>query len=45
MINPFYEKLAEVVVNYSLNIQKGISVYIEGPTFTKELFQALFIEV
>ncbi len=45
MINTFYEKLANLVVNYSLNVKKGDRVLIEGPTIAKELFQAIFLEV
>jgi len=45
MINTLYEKLAKVVVNYSLNVKKGDRVLIEGPALAKELFQALFLEV
>jgi len=45
MINPFYEKVAKLVVNYSLNIKKGERVYIEGPTLAEELFRALYIEI
>jgi aminopeptidase len=45
MINTLYEKLAKLVVNYSLNVKKGDRVLIEGPNLAKELFQALFLEV
>ncbi|MHA2182079.1 MAG: aminopeptidase [Promethearchaeota archaeon] len=45
MINRFYEKLANLVVNYSINVEKGDRVYIEGPNFAKELFQALYVEI
>jgi len=45
MINPFYEKLANLAVNYSLNVKKGDRVYIVGPNFTQELLQALHVEV
>jgi aminopeptidase len=45
MINTFYEKLAKVVVNYSVSVKKGDRVLIEGPALAKELFQALFLEV
>lgn len=41
MINPIYEKLAKIVVEYSLEINKGHSVFISGPSFAKDLFQAL----
>lgn len=45
MINPIYENLAKIVVNYSIEIEKGHQVLILGPTFAKELFQALGIEI
>jgi len=45
VINPFYEKLAKVAVNYSLQIKKGDRVFITGPTLAKELFQAMYVEV
>ena len=45
MINSFYNKLAEVVVNYSVKINKGDKVFINGPSFATELFQALFVEI
>jgi len=41
MINPIYEKLAKIVVEYSLEIKKGHTVHIVGPSFAKDLFQAL----
>lgn len=45
MRNPIYEKLAKIVVEYSLEIKKGHTVYIGGPAFAKDLFQALNIEI
>ena len=45
MINPFYEKLANLVVNYSINVKKGDRVVIEGPTLAEELFLALYFEI
>ncbi|MFW9969442.1 MAG: aminopeptidase [Candidatus Odinarchaeota archaeon] len=45
MINFFYEKLANLAVNYSINVKKGYRVFITGPTLAKELFQAMYIEV
>jgi aminopeptidase len=45
MINRFYEKLARLVVNYSIKVKRGDRVCIDGPTFAKELFQALYVEV
>jgi aminopeptidase len=45
MINPLYEKLAQLVVNYSLEVNKGQRIRIFGPSIAKELFQALLIEI
>ncbi len=45
MINPIYEKLAKIVVEYSLEIKKGHTVYIGGPAFAQDLFQVLNLEV
>ena len=45
MINPIYEKLAKIVVEYSLEVKKGHKVYIGGPAFATELFQALHMEI
>ena len=44
MINSFYTKFAKLVVHYSVEIKKGDRVLIEGPTFAKELIQALYLE-
>ncbi|MFX1477222.1 MAG: aminopeptidase [Promethearchaeota archaeon] len=40
-----YEKLAKLVVNYSLNIKKGERVIITSPTIAEELIRALYIEI
>ncbi len=45
MINPFFEKLAKLAVNYSIKVKKGDRIFVLGPTFADELFQALFIEI
>jgi len=45
MINPVYEKLANIVVEYSLEVQKGNYVIVMGPPLAKELFQALQIKI
>ena len=45
MINRVYEKLAKIVVEYSLEIKKGHTVFILGPAFAKDLFQALNKEI
>jgi aminopeptidase len=44
MINPLYEKLARLVVKYSLRVKKGQRIRIWGPSIAKELFQALYKE-
>ncbi|MFW9819091.1 MAG: aminopeptidase [Candidatus Thorarchaeota archaeon] len=44
MINPFYEKLAKLAINYSTHIKKGDRVCITGPALAKELFQAIYVE-
>jgi len=45
MINEFFLKLAEIVVNYSLEIKKGHRVLIMGPALAKEMFQALYMGI
>jgi aminopeptidase len=45
MINPIYEKIAKIVVEYSLEIKKGHTVFITGQSFAKDLFQALNTEI
>jgi len=45
MINPIYEKLAKIVIEYSLEVKKGHTVFIGGPSFATDLFQALNIEI
>ena len=45
MINPFYEKLARLAVNYSVNVKKGDRVFISGPIIAQELFKAIYVEV
>jgi aminopeptidase len=45
MINPFYEKLAKLAVNYSIEVKKGDRVFVLGPTLVEELFRALYIEI
>lgn len=41
MINQIYEKLAKIVVDYSLEIEKGHTVFISGPALATDLYQAL----
>lgn len=45
MINPLFEKLAKLAVNYSLKVKKGQRIRIAGPDFAKELYQALCKEI
>ncbi len=45
MYNKNYEKLAKIVVDYSLGIKKGGKVAITGPSLAKDLFQALNVEI
>jgi len=45
MINPIYQKLAQLVVNYSLNIKKGEKVIINSSTIAEELIRAIYVEV
>ena len=40
-----YEKLAKLVVNYSLNIKKGERVIIDSPTLAEELIRAIYVEL
>ncbi|MEE9376784.1 MAG: aminopeptidase [Candidatus Lokiarchaeia archaeon] len=44
MINTFYEKLAKLAINHSVNIKKGDRVFIAGPSLAKDLFQAMYKE-
>ncbi|MFX0147296.1 MAG: aminopeptidase [Candidatus Hodarchaeota archaeon] len=45
MINPIFEKLAKVVVNYSIEVKRGQRIAIIGPVLAKELYQALYAEI
>jgi aminopeptidase len=45
MINPNYENLAKIAVEYSLEVEKGHTVLVYGPSIAKELFQALGIVI
>jgi aminopeptidase len=45
MINTNLEKLAKVVVDYSLKVEKGHLVGINGPSFAVDMFQALTVEI
>ena len=45
MINPIYEKLAKLVVSYSLKIKKGERVIIDSPTIAEDLIRAIYVEV
>ena len=43
-MNLFYQKLAQLAVNYSVSVKKGDKVFIQGPAIAKELIQALYVE-
>jgi aminopeptidase len=45
LIQPVYKKLANIVVEYSLEVKKGNYVVVIGPTLAKELFHAIELEV
>jgi aminopeptidase len=45
MINEFYEKLAKLAVNYSIEVKKGDRILILGPAFATEAFQAVYAEI
>jgi aminopeptidase len=40
-----FEKLARLVVNYSLNIKRGERVIIDSPAMAEELIRAIYVEV
>ena len=40
-----YEKYAQLVVNYSLNIKKGENIVIFSPAMAEELIRAIYIEI
>ena len=45
MINEFYERLAKLAVNYSVEVKKGQRVAVAGPSIAEELFQAVYVEI
>jgi len=45
MINTFYEKLAKLVVNYSIKVKEGDRIFVAGPTLAKDLILALYAEI
>jgi len=45
MFDPYYAKLAELAVNYSLKVKKGDRIVILGPALAKDLFLAVHNEV
>ena len=45
MINPMFEKYAQLVVNYSLNIKKGERVIIDSSAMAEELIRAIYVKV
>jgi aminopeptidase len=45
MINEYYERLANLAVNYSVEVKKGQRVAVSGPSIAEELFQAVYMEI
>ena len=45
MINTFYEKLAKLVVNYSIKVKEGDRIIITGPALAKDLILATYTEI
>ncbi|MFX1234018.1 MAG: aminopeptidase [Promethearchaeota archaeon] len=45
MLEPFCTKLANLAINYSINVKKGDRIVILGPVFAKDLFLALQVEI
>ena len=45
MINTFYEKLAKLVVNYSIKVKEGDRIFLAGPTLAKDLILAIYAEI
>lgn len=45
MISEFYENLAELAVNYAVEVKKGQRVVVTGPSIAEDLFQALYVEI
>jgi len=45
MINQYYQKLAKLIVNYSVEIKRGERVYLISPALAQELIQALYMEI
>jgi aminopeptidase len=45
MLDARVEKLAQVLVQYSVSVRPNDSVYLQGSTLTEPLLKALFIEV
>jgi len=44
MLDDYNEKLAKLVVNYSINVQKGDTVMIDGGIDSAELVREIHIE-
>ena len=42
-MNLFYQKLAQLAVNYSVSVKKGDKVLIKGPAIAEELIQAIYM--
>ncbi|MFX0071397.1 MAG: aminopeptidase [Candidatus Hermodarchaeota archaeon] len=45
MLDPFCEKLAQLVINYSIKLKEGNRIVILGPALAKDLFLALQVEI
>ncbi len=45
MINTFYEKLAKLVVNYSIKVKEGDRIFVAGPTLAKDFILAIYAEI
>jgi len=45
MLDPFCEKLAQLVINYSIKLKEGNRIVIIGPALAKDLFLALQVEI
>ena len=45
MYSDYNEKLAKLVVNYAVNVQKGDKVVIDGSLEAADLIQAIYTEV
>ena len=44
-MNLFYEKIANLAVNYAVGVKKDQRVFVVGPVVAQELFQAIYAEI